>query len=365
MIMKGIRCSLFILFFPLMLMAGKGDKIEKKINREFDIEANGRIELVNKYGNIDVAIGPDNKVKIDIVISIHGGSQRKAQEALDRITVAFEEGNNRISAITGIENASSWISWFNTGKVGMDINYQVLVPLNVFLHLNNKFGNIYVETSDRDIDITLAYGEISLGDINAKLKLDMAYSEGSISQINDGDIQLAYSNLEMEDGKNIRLNLKYSEVKSGTFQKLQLESAYSNFHSISVNRVVYDSKSDDLVFERVNSIDGVSGYSVITIDELAMDGHFDMRYGDLKIQNIHRGFQKLTISTSYTGVDLHFKPEVSFVLDAETNYCDVEYGALKITENIEKTNNRILKGSRGSGGGQIIARMNYGVLEIQ
>jgi len=362
---KVMKCSLLILLLPLFAFAGKdGERVEKKINREFNIQSNGHVDLQNKYGNIDIAIGESNQVKINIVISVEASSVKKAQETLDRINIEFEEGNNRIQAKTEIESSSGWMSWFNTGRIEMDINYQVLVPVDVYLDLVNKYGNIYVETSDRDISIELAYGNIRLGDINGNLKLNMSYSEGSISPIRDGHIVLSYSDLEMEDGNDVTMDNKYTDIKTGSIQKLRMESSYSNLHAISIGQVEYNGKYDDLVLEYVGSINAESGYTGIVVDEFEGAGDFDMRYGDLKIHNIHRGFSRINVNTSYTGVELEFKPDAAFSLDAETNYCDIHHGNLKIAEDTQRSSSSTLKGSRGLGGGQVIVRMNYGELSI-
>ncbi len=363
---KAIKCSTLMLLLPLLVFAGERERVEKRINREFIIQSNGRVELLNKYGNMDVAIGSGNKVSIDVVISVTSSSEKKAKEALDKITVDFEEGNNRVSATTEIESNTRWMNFFSPGKVDIDIHYQVRVPEDVFLDLVNKYGNIYVETTNRDIDIDLAYGDLRLGDINGKLNLKMAYSNGSISQIGDGSLELSYSDLEMEDANDLNMDIKYTDVKSGTFQKLRLHSAYSDLHSISIGQIDYTGKYDDIALEYVNTINATSGYTGIVLEELTGPGSFDMRYGDLKIQNIHRGFQKLNINTSYTGVDLEFKPEASFSMEAHLTYCKIKYDKLNVSlSSNEGSKFKTFKGSRGSGGGVIVARMDYGELKIE
>src|SRR4030095_3401701 len=239
------KCSFILLLFPILLFAGNdGERVEKKINRDFNISTDGHVDLSNKYGNLDIAIGESNKVQINVTIIVEASSEKKAQETLDRINVIFEEGNNRVSAKTEIENSSGWLSWFNTGNIDMEINYQVLVPADVYLDLCNKYGDIYLETSNRDATIELGYGHIRLGDLNSNLKLDMSYSEGSISQIKDGNIVLSYSDFEMEDGNDVKIDNKYTDIKTGSIQKLHMESAYSNLHSVFIGQMDYNGKYD-------------------------------------------------------------------------------------------------------------------------
>jgi hypothetical protein len=341
------------------------ERAEKKINREFAIQSNGLVDLENKYGNLDIAIGESNQVKINVTVSVVAPSVKKAQETLDRIDVEFEEGNNRIHAKTEIESTSGWFSWFSTGNTEMEINYHVLVPVDVYLELTNNFGNIYVETTNRDLKVDLGFGDIRLGDINANLKLDMQYSGGTLSQIKNGDLNLSYSTLEMEDGEDVILENKYTDIKTGSFKKLRMESSFSHLYSLFIGQFEYTGKYDDLVVDRSGHMNGESSFTTIVMNELESGGDFDMRYGDLKIHHVHRGFQQINLNTSFTGVELHLNPDAGFAIDADTKYCEIHHGNLKIEEDTQRQENFTLKASRGTGEGKIYARMSYGELNIE
>lgn len=361
-----MKCSAFLfLLIPCLAFAGnKGEVAEKKINRVFSIESNGRVSIDNKYGDIDIAIGESRSVRFDITVTVKAGSLKKAQEGLDRISVEFSEGLNRVDAETVIESSSSWMSWFSSGNVEMEIDYQVLVPADVYLDLLNRYGSIYLEKTDRDIRIDIGYGDIRLGDINAKLELDMAYSDGSISQIRNGELNLSYSDLQMENSDVLEVNMKYTDLVMGSAIRLNLVSAYGDCKGMDVDEITYEGKYDDVAFDRVKSIDAEAGYTGIHLSGLDQKGQFDMRYGDLSIDHIGPGFSSLNINTSYTGVVLGFSSGTSFSVDAETEYCDIHHSDLKVTEEIERSSSRIFKGSRGAGGGKIVARMNYGELSM-
>ncbi|HJW31306.1 MAG TPA: DUF4097 family beta strand repeat-containing protein [Saprospiraceae bacterium] len=362
-----MKCNvlLLLLLIPFLAIAGpKGEEVKKTINREFNIQSNGHLGIENKYGDLDIAIGEPNKIKFNITITSKAGSEKKAQEALDRVKVSFNEGFNRVDAKTDIESSSSWLSWFGSSNQELRIDYQVLVPKDVYLELNNKYGSIFLESSDRDATVDIAYGDIRLGDINANLKLDMSYSDGSMSQIKQGDLVLRYSNLEMENSQSLTVDMQYAELVMGSSVGMHLVSSYSNVKGVDVDEVNYSGKYDDVYFDRVKKIDADCGYTGIELNGLAQSGEFDMRYGDLKISNISNGFTRLGVTTSYTGVEFEFDSNASFSLDAQTNYCDISHSDMKISESIERDASNTLKASRGSGGGQVIARMNYGGLTI-
>lgn len=361
-----MKCSLLLLLLPILGFAEKnGEVVEKKISRQFVTQANNYLDINNRYGNIDIAIGAVNQIKIDVRITAEASNANKAQEAVDRINIAFEENANRVAARTEVANNSGWNTWFDNSNVNIKINYTVLVPIDIFLELENKYGNIYVETTNRDLRIDLAYGDIRLGSINAKLNLNMSYSDGAIAGIKEGNITLSYSDLEMKDADVLDVNMKYTDLVMGSAKRLKVISSYGDLKGNAVEEVSYSGKYDDLAFERVKLIDVESAYSGLRLNGLYTSGRFSMRYGDLKVENIGRGFTKLDINTSYTGVELDFAEDASFMIDAQNNYCDIRHHGLKITEDIQKAGSSTLKASKGSGGGQVIARMSYGELIIQ
>jgi hypothetical protein len=359
--MRIMKCSLLLLLIPFLAVAGpKSSEVEKRINREFSIATDGKLMISNKYGRIDVAIGESNKIKVEVVIKVEASSEKKAQERLALINVRFEEDKNRVSALTEIESSSGWMSWFETGNTEIQINYNVLVPADIYLDLINKYGSIYVETTTRDMRIDLDYGDIRLGDVYARLSLDMAYSNGAISRVNNGDIILAYSELEMEDAEAVRIDMKYADLVMGSAIRANVLTAYSDFRAIDIDELTYRGKYDDVSIERVKSID--YGKCVFRHEDRWVKSawHFEMRYGDLQVSNIIPGFTRIDINTSYTGVVLRFAPVTSYAVDAQNNYCDIYHRNLKIMEDIQKAGSTTLKASKGTGGGLVFARMNYG-----
>lgn len=366
--MKSVimKCSILLLLIPFFNVAqAEKSEAERRIQKEFVVTAEGSLAVENRYGKIDIAIGASNQVKMEVVIKVRAGSDQKAQEGLDRISIDIAQSGNRVSASTNVSSSSGWNSWFGSDNVEMEINYNILVPADIYLDLRQKYGSIFVETTNRDLRIDLSYGDLRLGDINAKLSLEMAYSDGNMSRINNGDLLLSYSDLEMEDADALKVDMKYTDLVMGSAKRASITTAYSDFRAIDIYDLTYQGKYDDVSVERVQTIDMESAYSGMRIGGLSSHGHFDMRYGELQVSNIAAGFTRVDVNTSYTGVKLRFLPGASFTIDAQNNYCPVNHHDLRVSEDIQKAGSVILKASRGAGGGLIMARMNYGELNIE
>jgi len=360
------KCSLLLLLLPFLHFAyAEKSEAEKKINKEFNVQADHILMIDNKYGRIDIAIGESNRIKMEVVLKVKAGSEKKAQEALDRISIDFNQSGNRVSATTNVSTTSGWMDWFNSGEAEMEINYNVLVPAEIYLDLKQKFGSIFVATTNRDLKIDLSYGDLKLGDIHGKLFLEMAYSNGSMSMIKDGDFDLSYSDLNMEDAQTVDIDMKYTDIVMGSAIRVKVVTEFSELRGMDIDELIYHGKYDEVDIERVKTVDMESAYSGWKIGGLSNQGRFEMKYGDLQVNNIAAGFTKLDIETGYTGVVLRFSPGASFVVDAQNNYADIHHRNLKVSEDIQKTGSSTLKASRGTGGGLVIARMNYGELNIE
>lgn len=234
-----MKYSLLFLLLPFFAFAGnKGEKVEKTINRQFTIQSDGVLNIQNKFGAVDITIGSANQIKITVSISVEASNTKKAQDALDRIDVKFEESANKVSAITEIGSGSMGRQGSSNGSRNIEINYKVKVPADIYLKLKNKYGSVYVERTNKNLEIDLSYGDLRLGDVNGDLELDMAYSEGSISNIQKGQIKLGYSELEMEDAGTVSL-----ECSIQSFLWDQLKQQISMLLIVSLRQVIWETLS--------------------------------------------------------------------------------------------------------------------------
>ncbi len=360
-----MRYSLLFLLMPFLSFAGiKGEKLEKEINRQFSIQTNGVLKINNKYGAVDITTGTSNQIKIKVKVTAEASSKSKAQETLDRVNILFDEGGNEVSAVTQVESSSGFKTWFSSSNMNVEINYTVVVPADIYLKLANRYGTVYVETTDRDLEIDLAYGDIRLGDVHANLSLEMAYSEGSISNIKYGQIKLEYSELQMEDAESVVIQMQYTELSLSSVPTARIDASYSEFEANQIGSLTYTGKYADVAIGRVGSIDAKSSYTDIEIGAFDAKGNISMTYGELEIENIGSGLTQLDIKTSYTDVSLAFLTNANYTIDATTSYCDIKHRNLKVIEFIDKGSSSSLKGSNGSGGGIVLVKMTYGDLDI-
>lgn len=364
--MAGNRsiCVIILLWFGLFIGTNaSGQTIEKRILKEMGIASLTQLSIINHEGDIDIVKGDADVVRFDILLQAIGKNESDAQRILDLAVIHFKEEPNRL-VVKSPEQIEPEISK-NIKSGFLKINYRIEVPAEINLSLTTSRGNIYVETLDNDLSIDLSDGKVSLGDINGKLLLQMTKSKGSISQIRSGEFILKYANLEMEDAESLSLDLMHSNIKAGTCEDVSLTSSSSTIHAISVTNIKYSGKKDSLTLERVDSMNCIASHTYLQIQELHQRGNFNMRYGELRIDEVYATLSNLLIKSAYGTTSLKFLGGTPYAIEANLKHATISHSISRINENIQKKNRYVFKALQGKGTVPVHINIHYGALILR
>jgi hypothetical protein len=370
-IMK-FKLTLFIaMSISIMAQAtsiGKQD-FSKDIHKEFSVDSDATIDLMNKYGNVNIETTSGSQVVIDVRILVEASNQDKANDIFDRINIDFSNSSQYVKAETNISTKNTgWFKrWWNGGsKNSFKIHYVVKMPESCELKLSNKYGDSFVGDLGNRATVVIKYGAIEMKNVDGLLNLEVKYGKGSIGMAKDVDLILGYSKFNMESTDDLDLSLSYSTLNLSQAATVDAEMKYSNLRIENADLISMDSKYDDIEIENTDEVQLDSKYTSVDIQNLHGKGSFDMGYGGLKVRNLVSSFQSMNIETNYTGVKIYIDDRTEFVLDAVTEYASVKAPDLNTTIDIRKNNSTTLKGYYGSqNAGKIVARMKYGSLSIQ
>lgn len=373
MIRFNYNLILLLLVLPLLSVAKDGD-FTKNIHKEYDVPVNATIELINKYGYVKVHAWDKRIASIDVNILANTTSQERANEIFDKINVNFTTTSNYIKAETTIASTNgknswwdwkSWIGW-NDNKSSYKINYDVYIPVDLYLKLNLKYGDAFVDKLERDATLKISYGHIRLDELAANLDLDLAYGDGNMGNIKDGKIRLRYSKISMSDMQNGNLDFRYSDIKMKNGGNIKAESAYGELNAEKISTIDISSKYDDIQISSIDEIYASSGYSDFDLGKINKRSSFTSSYGDIIIRDIDPSFTNVDLKTSYTDIRINSHGN-SYKLDASGNYADIKTTSdFNSTYLIDKSNSKSVKGYSKSenSGGLIRATLSYGSLRI-
>ncbi|GGD42127.1 DUF4097 family beta strand repeat-containing protein [Muriicola marianensis] len=348
------KLILFLIALPLIAgahgdpMKGKYTK-EKKIEKEFNVNANATLKVSNSYGNITMASWNENRVVIEVNIKTNGNDESKVQEKLDEISVAFEADASMVSARTSFEKERGWNwGWGKNNNVSMQIDYTIKLPVKNSIHISNDYGNITLDRIDGFAKISCDYGRLQLGELrgrNNDLSFDYT-SKSYFGYINSAKIRADYSGFTVEKAGDLIINADYTDAVVQEMGNLQYSSDYG---SLEVNRV--------------DNVQGNGDY--INVNLGTVHGNLDISadYGAIRIQELASDAGNVNIRTDYTGIKIGYNPQYNFDFEISTEYAGLSgKEGLEITVSKEKDRERYYKGYHGreNSGNLISISSDYG-----
>lgn len=345
----------------------KKTEYTKSVKKEFDMNKNGEVDLINKYGNINLVTWSSNKVKIDVTITVNARSESSANDIFDRINIDFSNSSSFVKAETIIEssNKSSW--WGSGDKADFRIDYQVSIPDAASLNLNNKYGDSKISGIGGDADIVVKYGNFNLESVSGNTNINLGYGNGSIGKTNEIGVDVKYSKIELKEASLVDIESKYSKIYINKATRIKSESKYDNYDLGELIELRNQGKYDHFEIEAVEKITALSKYTHFKINELSRAGEFDLRYGGVKIENLLKGFDDIFLDCEYTECKIYMDDNVDFVLDAVGDYSSIHYpSGMNVKYEKQKSSNHEVQGHRGSASsGKIKVRLSHGGLKIK
>ena len=202
----------------------------------------------------------------------------------------------------------------------------------------------------------------------ASATVNLAYGGGTIERLAGLTASVSYGKLSASDVKDVALKSKYSAFKFNKIQNLALTSAYDDFNINSVTNFSVDSKYGDMIVGDVENLAVVSAYTDFKIRKIESSATFQTSYGDVRIDGVKNGFDAINIKGNYTDFVIAVDPSVSYQLDVNTSYGDVNQPAsLNTRIDKEKGSTKEIMGFVGSQNTKslIKAKLTYGDLIIK
>ena len=348
--------------------AQKAQEFTKTIKKEFPINATGAVNLVNKYGKVDVKTWDKNRAKIDVTIVVKAGSESDAQRVFDRIRIDFTNDDNFVKAETVIESTkSSWWSWGNDHSE-FQINYEVFMPQTCALDLSNKYGDAFVAPLSSKAAVDVKYGNFRLEGVGGDLNVKLGYGNGTVVKARDVVADVSYSKIIFNDMRDATMETSYSKITVDNGADLKVESRYDQFSIAKISRFNCQSRYGNMEIGDVENIVAVSRYTDYKIGRLGDNGDFDLQYGGLRVDHLAKGFSSVNMLGKYSDFKIEVEDGASYIFDAATNYAGITYPeGLNVTFEKDKGTSHEVKGHKGTQNARSVikASLNYGGLKVK
>lgn len=321
--MKTIYYSLLCAFLAFnMSFANQGEqnwkfKEEKKINKNFNVNADALLDVTNKYGSIYLTTWEGNTVAIEVLITVSSNNENWVKERINQIDVSFKNSMSEVKAVTEIESSNSWLSSNNNS---MEIRYTIKIPKGNRVVLNQKYGEIKSQAIFANANITCKYGKIDLeslkGDNNA-IQIDYC-NDSTIGYIKSGTIKAKYSKLNVTKFENLDLDAGYTDVDFGAGTSINASLDYGKLN-----------------FQNIQNLKGSGNYMKLKIQSLEGNLDFVTKYSSLDVLKIDSKSNKINVDASYTDVKMYYVINFPFNVDVNVKYGDFIYDKSIINYSME------------------------------
>ena len=312
--MKTQNFKLLIIILLVTSFQLHAERISKRIYKSFPVSQVSKLEISNKYGNIQIDDNRKDSVVIDVLVWVDGTGSR-SQRVLDNIEVNISTSGNTVSASTEFRNN------FNNNNQNFSIDYRVSVP------------------ADRDLNVSQKYGSVNMNNLTGKGVFDIKYGDIRAKNLLSPQLSMdiAYSKATVEATKDLNLTIRYSNFSSGKGENLTFDSRYSLLVLGDCNDVNLDSKYDDFRCGTLNNLTTNSMYTGYKIDKLLSSLVLNNGYGGFNIRSVAANFKSIKVSSRYADIKLGIEPGASYRLDGNVRYCGLKHPTGKLNQSREDT----------------------------
>jgi len=283
--------------------------LTKKIHKEIEVSKDALIEIDNSYGDLNITSWDQDKVVIDVLITVKGKNSKKTQKKLNAIDVSFSLSPEKVMAETKVETGWSF-GWFYIGYGSFPskkyrVDYNIKLPKTCSVDLTNDYGVIRLNTLEGKANISCDYGQLIIGELMADNNiLDFDYtSNSSIEYIKGGTIKADYSGFTIEKAEDI-----------------DLIADYTNSNIVEVTNLDYNCDYGNITIDNVTNLVGEGDYISHRIGNVLGSLEIDADYGSIKIDRIKSSAKNVFIEADYTGIKMGYENDYSFNFNVNLRY---------------------------------------------
>lgn len=305
---KTVLLGMLMIAVNVAMAQSGRTKLTKNLSKDFSVEKGTNIEISNKYGQVIVNTWEYDSVVVDIEVSAYGRNDDAVEKLMDRVDFEFNNFGDFLTIETILDRKSGFFKEImnNIGdysktllsKNKINIDYEITIPEKSTLNLENKFGNVYVNTLTGTSKIRVAHGDFKANELSGTTKLYLSFGKGNIKSIENGFLELKGSEIDIRYADNI-------DVESST-SRIQLDK---------VTSLKLNSRNDKIRIEEGKFLRGRSGFSNIIIDSMIDNANMELNYGEFIVNRISPNFSKVQLAGKSADINMNFDLDAYFALD--------------------------------------------------
>ena len=295
---------LLLLLITVVSFSLSAQEAMKEITESFDVGEGITLSSDTKYSDVELITWDKSEVDVLAVVKVKASSQNKAEEALKKVDIRIGKSGNTISVQTEMDNG-----WSKNVKTSIKIT--IKAPAWVNLDMESSYGDLFIQEASELVQIDMRYGNLKAGTL----------SRGEVKPLST--IDMAYSNVVIDEAGWIDLELAYSDVEINVSDMLFMESKYSKLLGEKAGGIVTEGAYDKYYLDEVDSFVAELKYSGIKFGKLNKVLELHSGYTGVKIGTLSKGFSKVDAELAYGNLSAGLEEGASFKFTGEAKYGNV------------------------------------------
>lgn len=302
---QGYVFSLFFLCFCFFASA-QSTRMEKNYDKSFPTAADGRLDIYNKYGEVIIRVWDEDSVRVMVNIEAAGKTTEVVQKNMERINISFRSVGNLITVATNVSKGSGFFKELMSevddysksifGSNGLKVNYEIWIPENFNLNIENKFGDVYMSDLTGRISIDLGHGDLKANRLDGEVVLKQSFGKNNIDYISNGTITYRGVESRIRDSKMLNIESSSSEIDIEKVKFIQLNS-----------------RNDKIYINEVSELIGDGTFSDLRADIVYKSANLNFNYGDIYFTRIQEEFKTISLIGKSTDINL-ILDQASYIL---------------------------------------------------
>ena len=304
-----IQAQNFIGYYKTGVAEEGSIALTKKIHKEIEVSKDALIEIDNSYGDLNITSWDQDKVVIDVLITVKGKNSKKTQKKLNAIDVSFLLSPEKVMAETKIDMGWSF-GWFYIGYGSFPskkyrVDYNIKLPKTCSVDLTNDYGTIRLNSLEGKANISCDFGQLIIGELMADNNILEFHntSNSSIEYIKGGTIKADFSGFTLEKAEDI-----------------YLIADYTSSNIVEVTNLNYNCDYGNITIDNVTNLEGEGEYITHRIGNVSGSLEIDADYGSIKIDRIKSSAKNVCIEADYTDIKIGYENDYSFNFNINLQY---------------------------------------------
>lgn len=299
-----ITASLISLIFNSL--SAQSDSETRSFIKTLPVDKETTLDVSNKYGTVQITPWNKDSAYIRAEIKAYSKDRSKTNKMFDGINVNISGSKYIVRAQTEFSsNINTLFESFKgmTNKIisydsHIEVNYYINIPEYLNLRIENKYGDVYMENCSGEFRISVSNGSFKANSLGKSSSINMVFCNAKISSIVSGSIDASFSELSIGETGDVSINSissKYDIKKAGMIRG--------------------ESKRDKFFIENIESLQGNAYFTDYNVNNLRKEMNLTTRYGSVSAEQIEKGFELITINSSYSDLSLRFDQGASYNID--------------------------------------------------